>query len=547
MPKSVKQELIEGGAHHLDLRFSTPQDPSSVVNVRNHEIQEITNWISEFNHKQQITSQFTNNVNSSPCPLQYRGNFTGIMAECALVRVALDPMKDESAVSTSETIQLFVKRFRASPNSIAPRALWLLPGGPGFASDGIEPFMPMLAQVTNGKYDIYTTEHRGVGRSTRIGCNYAQSETPGSEGGYTITDNEWPSCANGFKQDWGENFRHFTSKSGGIDMAKLIRKIHIEGQSNTNSATQVYIYGVSYGTAWITRFLRYCELYDPYLLSTVVKGVVLDGVVSTKDSSSTKRLLFSAWDSVAKEVSEKFLRYCNDPEIISKYDSLCSTKIKDDPVNFLHTVMDKVYATPSSCPDVVSVLPRDAMAALMNDLLVDQYPRLLIPAILYRMNRCDKTIDVPVLQRLRKYYDGIQNMLNLKTELPLNSDVLFYHLAFSEFWDKSLTLKDIQVDKKYILRSNTLKWFNIFKNSNWPTYTPDLDYYNQTFTTNSVQALLLNGDLDPQTPLWSATSQNENIGGNTHRLVTIKFANHGTLVKSPVMFCAILCTNQTYC
>ena len=401
--------------------------------------------------------------------------------------------------------------------------------------------MPLIVQVTNGNFDVYTTEHRGVGRSTRIGCVSSQSETPGSDGGYSITDSEWPDCAQGFVKDWSHDnsYLHFNSKAGGIDLAKLIRKINVEGVPSSTSPQEVYLYGVSYGTAWLSRFLRYCEMYDQYLMQQVIKGVVMDGVVSTMETATTQRLLFSSWDFVAKEISERFLRYCHDAEMVQKYDSLCSRKIKGDAVSFLHVVMDQVYpskssASKSTCPELVESMPREIMAALLNDLLVDQYPRVLIPAILYRMNRCDKVVDIPVLKNLRKYYNSIQTMLSFKNELPLNSDVLFYHIAFSEFWDKSLTLQQIQTEPKYILRSNTLKWYNILKNSNWKTYDPDLEYYNKTFSTNTVQVLLINGDLDPQTPLWSAQSQNENIGGNTHRLITVPFAVHGTMVKSPV-------------
>lgn len=38
--------LIEGGAHHLDLRAANPADPQSVINAREQIIQLIQNWIS---------------------------------------------------------------------------------------------------------------------------------------------------------------------------------------------------------------------------------------------------------------------------------------------------------------------------------------------------------------------------------------------------------------------------------------------------------------------------------------------------------------------
>jgi len=48
-PESIIVRIIEGGAHHLDLRQSNPKDPSSVVDVRVEEMRAIQKWIAEWN------------------------------------------------------------------------------------------------------------------------------------------------------------------------------------------------------------------------------------------------------------------------------------------------------------------------------------------------------------------------------------------------------------------------------------------------------------------------------------------------------------------
>lgn len=39
--------MIEGAAHHLDLFFSNPQDPESVKQCRQLEVENIRKWINE--------------------------------------------------------------------------------------------------------------------------------------------------------------------------------------------------------------------------------------------------------------------------------------------------------------------------------------------------------------------------------------------------------------------------------------------------------------------------------------------------------------------
>lgn len=40
--------LIEGGAHHLDLMFSHPDDPPAVTLARTFELQQIERWLLDY-------------------------------------------------------------------------------------------------------------------------------------------------------------------------------------------------------------------------------------------------------------------------------------------------------------------------------------------------------------------------------------------------------------------------------------------------------------------------------------------------------------------
>src|SRR5690606_7389632 len=105
------------------------------------------------------------------CPLFSDGG--GPEASCATLEMPIhwdDPQ--------SQTIPVFAKRLSAT----APRRgqLWLLQGGPGGAGHALEPLAERLAN-RHPNLDIYIPDHRGTGRSARLGCPAAERfDTRGS-------------------------------------------------------------------------------------------------------------------------------------------------------------------------------------------------------------------------------------------------------------------------------------------------------------------------------------------------------------------------------
>ena len=131
-------------------------------------------------------------------------------AECSMMTV---PFNHDDV--DGKKLKLFVKRLRADPKKQAPRALWLLSGGPGLASNIWEFQMDLLVKMFGGQFDIYTTDHRGTGRSNRVTCTTTQAETLGSDEGITISMKEWAKngCAQAFNDEWNGQTQHFSSKS----------------------------------------------------------------------------------------------------------------------------------------------------------------------------------------------------------------------------------------------------------------------------------------------------------------------------------------------
>jgi len=59
---SVVSVMIEGGAHHLDLRYSNPADPQSVIDARNVERDHIRKWIAQVQQGQSQTQSQSSKV-----------------------------------------------------------------------------------------------------------------------------------------------------------------------------------------------------------------------------------------------------------------------------------------------------------------------------------------------------------------------------------------------------------------------------------------------------------------------------------------------------
>ncbi|KAL9653231.1 hypothetical protein ABK040_010939 [Willaertia magna] len=457
-------------------------------------------------------------------------------AECTIVHLPIDYDNPE----TSPKIGIFIKRLRFNPNKHAKRALYFLSGGPGLASDIYEHNMALMINLLKEQFDLYTLDHRGVGRSERIGCNEAQGEAPGSDDGTTITNEELPNCVKSFKNKWGDYTKFFTSKHAAIDVVKLIQLINLK----ENNQQETFIYGCSYATVWVTRILRYLEQSN--LFTSVIKGAILDAIMSTKGPKGFNGMYtLDQWDETQSLVGNEFLQMCNN--VNRTKDATCQEKLKtNDPVKYMNNVLDLVYNN-QTCIKFTELIDRNTLKINFGNLLMDQFGRILIPAILYRLNRCDVDIDIPVLLKFINYIN-LQTKANTNpTNLPLESDMLQYHVDFSEFWDNSKNLTEIttEFNEKIIMGTgDSITMTEKYEISDWPVYELDPYFYNETFTTQ-VPVLLMNGDLDPVTPLWSAIKQNENIKEanqkQLHDLIIVPYSVHAVILNSPTSYSSIPC------
>jgi hypothetical protein len=313
---------------------------------------------------------------------------------------------------------------------------------------------------------------------------------------------------------------YFSTTEAARDLQSLIRA--------TKENKQVVVYGVSYGSFWASRLMQLDEQEH------LVDGVFLDGVVA---QAGPNRLTFDQWDPKMNQVGMKLLTLCSK-------DKLCSSKLGQNAGEVVEAVFRKLYHD-GKCKFASERVDAYTLRRILGNMLKSQYERELIPALLYRLNRCDDDIDFGVLDYFFKHY-SLSEKLNC---VPLFGHMLKYNVDLAELWNADVTLEQLETmfNSSYFATGqfDKLQLYQVFKQQN-AIYTPDPLYFNKTFTTTTASVVLINGELDPQTTIESAQAQYDNIvapEGMKH-LFAIPYAPHVAVYTSPVNHSQVSCGMQ---
>ncbi|OWY95137.1 Serine protease, partial [Phytophthora megakarya] len=163
---------------------------------------QFTQVIAASSHKTQLNGWY-------PCSdytFSDAGSSSGQNAECATYNAPLCyPGICNASDSVDTTVDIFVKRFPAtSTNPDNATNVWLLQGGPGYSSSTLESTMISLHTQLEGVANVYTMDHRGTGRSTRLDCAAAQATTTGSPSGGNTNPSEVSACAKDLQFQYGD-------------------------------------------------------------------------------------------------------------------------------------------------------------------------------------------------------------------------------------------------------------------------------------------------------------------------------------------------------
>jgi len=244
--------------------------------------------------------------------------------------------------------------------------------------------MIMLAvyALSNRTVSVYTSDHRGTGRSARLDCIAAQAFADGSPGGGTLMLEEFPSCIADALNEIDYHTEAFSVTSAAHDVDLLVNALHDEDE-------QVFLYGASYGTYLVERVL--------HLQPKLIKGYILDGVVSEGGPDENSRLFFSNWNDNIYAPSRRFFELCalQQEQCPLKLDAeTSSSKNQDGVIPALLAIYDEIDATDNDCAYGFANLvgsdgpPSLALRSFLGLVVRDPTFRVLIPSIIMRVQRC---------------------------------------------------------------------------------------------------------------------------------------------------------------
>jgi len=416
------------------------------------------------------------------------------LAECAMIEV---PLRHDEP--DGPKIEIWVQRLLGTAAQKRGQ-IWFLEGGPGGSGADFASFFDYFSAVAPG-WDLYTLDHRGVGFSERLGCPV--QEAFGSEAGFSISSGEWPDCLQHLQDTWGSDLAEFTTTAAAADLGMIIERVREPDKD-------VHVFGVSYGTYWAIRYLQ--------LHPDQATGVILDSIAPPGIS------LYD-FDVFMNDIGEDFIEYCQN-------DALCASKLGADPWSAIGRVFSDVEA--GSCPDITALLgagsERFYMRLILGTLLKNILLRSYAPAAVYRIDRCDPE-DVAALERL--FTAMFSPPGGPSAYDRLGSTCLSYNVGLSELReDPPPDPADVAaMEVPLYFSTNVGPQMRALQDA-WPLYPQDQYVYNWPDT--QIPVLMMNGDLDPQTPPWVAAPAESHFTGTHHYYYVFPRCAHGLLGQSPV-------------
>lgn len=240
---------------------------------------------------------------------------------------------------------------------------------------------------------------------------------------------------------------------------------------------------------WLAGLLK----IDP----NIADAYIFDSIASTY---GTDVYSFYHWDRNFDDTITRLLQRCS-------ADGMCSGKLSSDAVTYAHNVLDSIYSG-SHCDTIKTLLPtRVAVGDLMATMLSSPYSRPLIPALFYRLKRCEQ-YDVDAIQWL------LDEVTPAQTEYCDNtfSQAAYFQIATAEMYDTTVTSAQATNASNLPFTQNGAKLMYDARQKWSPSYQDNFLRNVATPTTKPI--LILSGEFDAQTPTRYALSFASQFSGN---------------------------------
>ncbi len=440
---------------------------------------------------------------SSGCALTEDSTTTG---ECATV----DAPAYYDTYDETPFLQFTVYRLRQSLNEDAPAAMWLLGGDLGSSGESLTKLAIDLAPSWPG-VDFYIPDLRGSGKSSALTCGLLQASN--SEGGAEITASEWEACQVAVTTGFSAELPYFTTLNMAYDVEAAIRSA-----APASGDQDVTVYATGYGAIVANQILAtFPDKADHPKF--VVDRIVFDGPL-TPDRD------LAEVDTDADGVVSGFFRAC-------ELDNGCSGRLGSNARDNLAAALTGL--ADGACPDLVGgrydgdgVAAADDLRAAMYALFAHHDTVSLVPAVAYRLERCDAG-DVAALGFLLDAVEN-ENLARLTSARP-DSPVLALHVGLGELWNAATTVTAARATLDATVAAPGLGPTFAGQAGLWPA--PE-GAANPELAAWTGPVLILAGDLDARQTLARSQELVDVYSGADQQYVPMANATQRTLDGSPV-------------
>ena len=404
-------------------------------------------------------------------------------AQCARFLVPLD-----HGGARPDQISLLVKRI--VPTGPVSRQVWLVHGGPGASATA--DMATLTAGLDEVRPDIafYAVDHRGTGGSERLGC--VTGEAAPGPGGAAILPGEWEACLAEVTTGTGDRLRHFSTVEAARDLDLLIHQFR-------KNDTPVYVYGGSYGTYLVQRYLD--------LTDEPPAGVILEGLVAADGG-------MRGYDARMGAVAREFLATCDAaPACSGHFDAPLETEIRQMYAELETGHCRSLNLNPTTARSVLAVMALYAET------------RVFVPPLVHRIRRCTWS-DVRFVARLFRQLATASGSQNY-------SAVLHNHIVLSEMYRPGVSAPDLmkQYDAAVLSTGAEAGYAALFPT--WPRY-PKPDPVIRREVQLNVPVLVLQGGLDIAAPADVARGTTAGLNTTPVHFILFPEGAHGVTGGTPM-------------